>query len=671
MLALVPPQPPLRWTHTPEEIHKLAKEVIEEYRAAEDRIGALAPEESNFESLALALAEAKRIATIEPLKFYQNVSPSKELRDAANAAEVAVTDFLVDSSMRIDVFRAKQAARKNIHESGRPLTQEERRLMDKMILDGTRSCLALAETERAELQNLNKELSQACIEFCKNCNEEKGHVSFTLEELKGVPVDVISGYSKRNIEGGEELYDVTFQFPDMFPLLKYAENPDTRRIAFERFESRLTINEPILDKILKLRRQVAQLLGYATWADYVTEVNMVKSGKGVEEFLSDLQKKLKPVGLKEREALLALKRREHVAKGFAFDGEFYVWDHRYYQRMHAEESFSLDQQLVKEHLPVSVVVPAILDIYQNLLGVTFVQMEGETWHSDVMQYAVWEKDAKNEKDFLGYCYFDIYPHSKFSGAAMWPILPGYDQEDGTRSYPVAAMVANLVKPTPEHPALIEHGDLVMFFHEMGHVFHELLSKTRFARFHGTTVALDFGEAPSQMLENWCYEPKVLERMSSHYETGEPLSKELIDSIVKSRFVNVGLSYLKQVHWSIFDLRVHTEQEIADYDKLWNELRESVALVKAGNLGGGPGALSHIAGGYDVGLYGYMYSLVFAADMYTTVFKADPLDPERGRRYREKVLRPGSSKDELDLLKDFLGREPNAEAFVQQIFGTSS
>ncbi|TFK91138.1 metallopeptidase MepB [Polyporus arcularius HHB13444] len=678
MASLNPPQAAPKWTHTPEEVLKLTKEAIAEERARLDKIAALKPEECTFESVprtqvALAEGEAKGDSIFEPLTFYQNVSTSKELRDASNEAEVLVRDFGVESSMRIDVFRAKQAAEKNIKESGRKLTPEEQRLVDKMILDGKRAGLALPEKEREKLTALKKELSQTCLEFSKNFNEENGVVTFTLKELKGVPEDVISGYTKRT-EGDKEVYDITFKTPDIFPVFKYAEDPETRRVAYEKFENRLAINKPVMSKFLDLRRQIAKLLGYPTWADYITEVKMVKNAKGVKEarlpFLTDLEQKLRPVGLKDRETLLALKMEEHAKKGLPFDGEFYLWDYRYYDRVFIERSLNLDDSLVKEYFPVSKVVPAILEIYQNLLGVTFVEVKGETWHPEVQMFSVWEKDAKDESGFIGYCYLDLFPRaSKYSHAAVWPLLPGYAKADGSRSYPLTAMVANLAKPTPSKPALMRHDDVVTFFHEMGHVFHGLLSRTKFSRFHGTSVAGDFVEAPSQMLENWCFEPKVLELMSSHYETQKPLDAELIDKVIKSRYVNVGLFYLRQLFFANFDLKVHTDQESADYTELWNTMRESISLVKGKNLGAGEGSFNHIASGYDAGYYGYTYSLVFAADMYATIFKKDPLDPNRGRLYREKILGPGGSRDEIDSLKDFLGRPPNADAFIKELFGS--
>ncbi|KAL4250649.1 peptidase M3 family protein [Abortiporus biennis] len=674
MVSITPPQPPPKWTHTAKEILDLTKAEIEKHKSVEDKIAALPPSECNFKSVFLALAEAETDFDLinDPLSFYQNVSPLKELRDASNEAEVLVRNYSVDSSMRLDVFKSKQAAEKNIKESGIKSNPEEQRLVEKMLLDGKRAGLALPQKEREELMKLQKELSQTSLEFSKNFNEEKGVITFTLEELKGVPEDVISGYTKRTDDAGKEVYDVTHKTPDIFPVFKFAENPKTRQLAYESYEDRLSINVPNMEKMIGLRRQIAALLGYDTWADYVTEVKMVKNAKGVISFLSDLEQKLRPVGLKEREVLLAMKKQEHDKLGLPFDGEFYLWDYRYYDRKYIEKELDLDDSLVKEYFPVSVVVPAILEIYQNLLGVKFVEAKGETWHPEVQQFEVWQKDAKDASDFIGYCYLDLFPReSKYSHAAVWGLLPGFEKSDGSRHYPLAAMVANLAKPTPSKPALMRHDDVVTFFHEMGHVFHGLLSKTQFARFHGTRVARDFVEAPSQMLENWCWEPKVLEKMSSHYETKKPLSPELIEKIVKSRYVNVGLFYLRQLFFANFDIKVHTAKDSADYTVLWNELRENISLVKGGKLTTGQATFNHIAGGYDAGYYGYTYSLVFAADMYATVFKPDPLDPQRGQKYREKILLPGGSQDDIVSLKNFLGREPNSEAFIHELFGAEA
>jgi len=301
-----------------------------------------------------------------------------------------------------------------------------------------------------------------------------------------------------------------------------------------------------------------------------------------------------------------------------------------------------------------------------------VEMKGETWHEDVQKYSVWKKDAKTPDDFLGYCYLDLFPRTaKYSHAAVWGLIPGYVNPDGTRHYPTVAMVANLAKPTPERPALMTHDDAVTFFHEFGHAVHGLLSRTRFARFHGTSVARDFVEAPSQMLENWGWKPKVLKKISSHYETQEPLPDDLIEKLIKSRYVNAGLYYLRQLFFATFDIKVHTDQEPTDYTNLWNELRQEISLVVGPEKPiPGQGTFAHLVGGYDAGYYGYLYSLVFAADMYATVFKKDPLNPASGEKYKNSILVPGGSREELDSLTEFLGRPPNAEAFMKELFGDS-
>jgi len=328
--------------------------------------------------------------------------------------------------------------------------------------------------------------------------------------------------------------------------------------------------------------------------------------------------------------------------------------------------------LVKEYFPVSVIVPQIIHIYQDLLSIKFVEIKGENWHPEVQKYSVWKKDAKSSEDFIGYCYLDLFPRTaKYSHAAVWGLIPGYVKPDGNRHYPTVAMVANLAKPTPERPALMTHDDAVTFFHEFGHAVHGLLSKTEFSRFHGTSVARDFVEAPSQMLENWGWEPKVLKKISSHYKTQEPLPDDLIQRLVKSRYVNAGLYYLRQIFFATYDIKVHTDKDATDYTQLWNDLRQEISLVIGPKSAiPGQGSFAHITGGYDAGYYGYMYSLVFAADMYATVFKKGPLDPTLGEKYKNSILVPGGSREELDSLTEFLGRPPNADAFMKELFGDS-
>ncbi|KAF8128555.1 mitochondrial endopeptidase [Boletus edulis] len=608
-------------------IERLTTEALAKDKMINDNIVQLPEDQLGFDNVFLALAntEAAFDIAIEPLSFYQNVSTDKAIRDASTKSEDRARKYANQESMCEDLYKAKVTAAANLRKTGAwdVLSAEQKRLVDKMLLDGKRAGLGVeSKEEREKLKRLKDDLSDACLKFTQNFNEENGRISFTREQLDGVPEDVISRYTQRT-EGDKVLYEVTFKTPDIFPV-------------------------------------IAEILQYDSWADYITEVKMVKSAANAKKFLDDLKAHLDPLGTQERATLLGLKKEVHTKRGLPIDDNLYIWDYRharleiysslYYDRLYVERNLDLDDSLVKEYFPVSVVVPAILDIYQNLLGVKFVEITGDArdvWHPEVQHFAVWEINAKDESGFIGYCCLDLFPR---------------------------AMVANLAKPTPERPALMRHDDVTTFFHEMGHVFHGLLSRTKYSRFHGTAVARDFVEAPSQMLENWCWEPEVLEKMSSHYKTQEPLSDDLIAKIIKSRYVNVGLFYLRQLFFANFDLAVHNNSldVNTDYTKLWNELREKISLVQGSEDKPGQGTFGHIVGGYDAGYYGYTYSLVFAADMYATVFKKAPLDPALGRLYRDKILFVGGSQDDMDSLKvyigvpDFLGREPDPKAFINEI-----
>ncbi|KAF8452666.1 mitochondrial endopeptidase [Boletus edulis BED1] len=653
MASLKPPQLPPTWQHTVEDIERLTTEALAKDKKISDDIVQLSEDQLGFDNVFLALAntEAAFDIAIEPLSFYQNVSTDKAIRDASTKSEERARKYANQESMREDLYKAKVTAAANLRKTGAwdALSAEQKRLVDKMLLDGKRAGLGVeSKEEREKLKRLKDDLSDACLKFTQNFNEENGRISFTREQLDGVPEDVISGYTQRT-EGDKVLYEVTFKTPDIFPVFKYANDPKTREAAQQAFDDRLANNVGYLDTALRLRKQIAEILQYDSWADYITEVKMVKSAANAKKFLDDLKAHLDPLGTQERATLLGLKKEARPFRNL----------------------FLTVFRLI-EYFPVSVVVPAILDIYQNLLGVKFVEITGDArdvWHPEVQQFAVWEMDAKDESGFIGYCYLDLFPREgKYSHAAVWGLLPGYELPEGKRHLPLTAMVANLAKPTPERPALMRHDDVTTFFHEMGHVFHGLLSRTKYSRFHGTAVARDFVEAPSQMLENWCWEPEVLKKMSSHYKTQEPLSDDLIAKIIKSRYVNVGLFYLRQLFFANFDLAVHNNSldVNTDYTKLWNELREKISLVQGSEDKPGQGTFGHIVGGYDAGYYGYTYSLVFAADMYATVFKKAPLDPALGKLYRDKILFVGGSRDDMDSLKDFLGREPDPKAFINEI-----
>ncbi|EJD41292.1 zincin [Auricularia subglabra TFB-10046 SS5] len=669
---LQPPQAAPEWNYTPERVKAELQALLFAQRAGLDKIVDLPTAERTFASVfgVLALLEADIMNQGEALSLFRDVSADAALRAASQAAAVAIDEFKIERDMRLDLFDAMKDARANTADA--ELTSEDLRLAVKLLLDGKRAGLDLPEAKREELSKLKKELAVVETEFQTNCTEENGKLTFTLEELSGVSEGDISGFKKC----GDGSVEVSFKLQDYGAIMSKAKNSDTRRRMWEGHQGRLAINAPVLDKMLSLRRQIAAVLGYETWADYVAEAKMTKNGQNIVDFLANLECKMRPIGLNDLEEILAIKREDDPNGDYE---TMYAWDNSYYSRLHALRTLQLDGEVVKQYFPVDKFVQKVMEIYEEMLGVKFVPLsndfeKGEVWHPDVLRYAVWEAGATSSADFIGYVYLDLYPRDgKFGGTAHWPLTSTYIRADETRHYPFSAMVASLAKPTPDRPALMGHFDTVLFFHEMGHIFHDLLSRPKYARFHGTNVNGDFGEAPSQMLENWCYVPAGIARMSAHYETGEPMPGELIDKLVKKRvrYRLIGLFMLFQLSMSKYDITVHMDKGTSpprDTTALWHALGEATSLFKRGTTPlPGQGAFQHLVG-YAPGYYCYAYSQVFSADMFRTVFAADPFSKEAGRKYRTEVLEPGASRDEMETLITFLGRQPNSDAFFEQLLG---
>ncbi|BGP17854.1 hypothetical protein JCM10213_008348 [Rhodosporidiobolus nylandii] len=675
------PQPPVRppaWnTFTVSHISSTTDEVVAQSQALLDSLAALPKEQRTFETVvrpyALKNAEADRI--LEPLLFMSYVSPDKAVRDAAQEAEKKTNEWSLQALTRQDVYEALLDAKKHTEDNGVKLNAEEQRLLDRLILDRKRNGLGLSEEKRKEYLEVKKKIINLETDFATHCNEEKGFLLFTREELDGVPEDVLSGFPE--VDGKLKM---THKTPDYVPVINYAKNPATRKRAVLSYEGKTLQNAPLLKEIVELRQKAAELLGYENHAAWTLEVKMAKTPSEVDSFLKDLETKLRPLGEQEREKLLALKKEEHEKLGLPADEAFNLWDYRYYDRLFTEQHLSLDQNKVKEYFPVEHVVPAVLEIYKELLGVELVKVPrteeagGLTWHDEAEMFAVWESDRAGEDGaFLGYMHLDLYPREgKYGHAAVWGLVPGWTNAEGWREYPVVSMVANLSKPTPGKPSTMKHDDVNTFFHEMGHAYHGLLSKTQFARYHGTAVARDFVEAPSQMLENWCWTPAQLRSLSSHIETHESLPNDLIDKIIASKKLGQGLFNLRQLFFGKYDMLLHTTKHdlsVDEMSKLWCDLREQTSLVTIGDeVVGGQSGFAHIAGGYSAGYYGYLYSQVFSADMWATVFEKDPMSKEAGRQYREKILQVGGSRDEMDSLVDFLGRKPNNDAFLKSLLG---
>ncbi|TVY12697.1 Saccharolysin [Lachnellula arida] len=688
-----PPQAPPLFTATTSSLVEDAKKLCETSRTLLNKIAAeVTPETATFENVVLPLALDENAGGLESriIGFYQAVSSDQGLRDASSKAEEIMDAFSIEASMREDIFKLVDAA----FQKKAPLDPESQRLLEKERKSYITNGLGIpAGPDRDRFKEIKMRLSQIQIEFQKNLNEENGGIWFSHKQLEGVPEDTLATLEK-GTGANEGKLRLSFKYPDLFPALKFASDPETRKKIFIENENKCNQNVPLFKEAIILRDEAARLVGYPNHAAFRIEDKMAKTPETVNEFLDDLRVQLTPGGAKEVAHLLEIKKEDLKSRGLdTSDAEnYYLWDSRFYGRMMIEKEFSIDESKIAEYFPLQPTVEGMLGIFQELFGFVFVELVGEertklsesgkgediAWHEDVKIFSVWDDEGEGGA-FVGYLYLDLHPRpGKYGHAANFSLQPGFYYPNGTRRYPATALVCNFSKPTKSKPSLLKHDEVVTLFHELGHGIHDLAGRTKYSRFHGTSVVRDFVEAPSQMLENWCWTPSQLKSLSSHYVTGEKIPDDLIEKQISVKHVNDALFNLRQLHFGIFDMTVHTpkshaEAEAFKLSELYNDLRTQIAGIKGpealglpSNWGSGQATFGHLIGGYDAGYYGYLSSQVYSTDMFYSVFKKDPMNGKEGRRYRHMVLEKGGSQEEMKTLEDFLGRKPSTEAFYRDL-----
>jgi metallopeptidase MepB len=639
-----PPQAPPVWTATPESLVKDTKEIIaKSKKISDDIVAQLSEKDATFKNILLPQAwdENQQALETHSIGFYQSVSTDQKLRDASTEAEKLLDEAYIEAGMREDVFKLVDAVLKK----GDKLDPESQRLLEKEHKGYIRNGLGLpAGPKRDRYKEIKKRLSELGIAFSKNLNEEKGGNWFTKEELAGLPEDVLS-----LLKSEGDKYFLTYKYPDLFPALKYCTNAEVRHKIFIGNENKCNQNVPLFKEAILLRDEAARLLGYPNHAAFRIEDKMAKTPKTVDDFLADLRSRLADGGLEEIEVLKKMKKEDVESKGEKFDGHYFLWDHRFYDRLMEERDYQLDQQLISEYFPLQTSIKGMLEIFEQLFGLEFVEVVGKdrdaispsgkgddiVWHPEVQVFSVWDDESEGSQ-FVGYLYLDLFPREgKYGHAANFNIQPGFITENGTRRYPATALVCNFSKPTAKKPSLLKHDEVTTLFHELGHGIHDLVSRTTYSRFHGTNTVRDFVEAPSQMLENWCWTPSQLKSLSRHYSslsdeyyeswkaassnhTSKPeehLPDDLIQKLIKTKNMNGALFNLRQLHFGTFDMAIHEPKDHATLEKtdvteLYNSLRHDIskiegpeALGKGNNWGNGEATFGHLMGGYDAGYYG--------------------------------------------------------------------
>ncbi|KAJ1864575.1 metalloendopeptidase [Coemansia sp. RSA 2703] len=662
---LLPKGSELNFDLTPAEISQTADRLIAESNAICNRVAS--EPNPTFENVIAPFEFCINMQTADSnvISFLQEVSTDKDVRDASAAAAKKLEAYEIERYSRKDLYTVINTVYTNKDEMEK-LNGEDRRLVERLILTFKNAGVALSDSDREQLMAYKKRLSEIKIQFDRNVSTQDGRVLYTREELAGLPASFFEDRATETIDGIVR-YVVTTKSPDYSPVVRYASVEDSRRRISLANSQRCPENITLLQETVELRLKIAQLLGYKSHAELGLSTKMAKTPEAVMEFLNNLRAKLKVLGKKELEKIAELKKAEKAAAGEEYTGLF-RWDSFYYSNIIKQREHNIDMEEVKEYFSLETVTRGILDIYQNMLSLHFVKVENPSvWHSDVELYEVWEAD---KEIFLGHFYLDLFPReNKYNHAAMFHIRTGHSNPDGSLEYPASVMVANFPKATSTTPALMQHGDVVTLMHELGHGFHRICSRTKWSRFHGSSVERDFVEAPSQMLENWAWEPSVLRKFAIHYKTGEPIPKDLVKRLVASKNSNAGLGNLVQVAFALYDMKIHMiEKGTIDVKTTYNEIRDEVSLYKSGDEDSWAfTTFGHLIGGYSAGYYGYLWSEVYSADMFETRFLKDGIDnPQTGMDYRREILFPGGSRDASVSLEKFLGRKPNTSAYMRSI-----
>lgn len=648
-----------QWTQwSAQDIKRLVPKIVEHKKERYAEIKKIPKEKRTFENTIYAI-EASSYETnplLYQIELLMNVSPDKTIRETAKSTLDVLRKKLIDITYDEKIYRAV----KEYGEKKEKLVGEDKKLLKDMVLGYRRMGFELSPAKRKIFQSNIKKLTLLSQQFQKNINDYRDHIVLSLSETKGLP----ESYLARLHRDKKGNYVVTLEYPDSGPFMENAENADKRReLADKNSRKGGEKNLVLARKILTLRKKNAALLGYKNYAEYKIEDKMARRPSHVYSFLQELMPKLALIAKKELTELTHLKRKltnnKHAVLAY--------YDLAYYANQLKKKRFAVNDEELRKYFPFWKVKQGIFEIYQDLLGVRFEQVHGyPLWHKDVELYAVKAPHGA----VISYFLLDLYPREgKYTHACASEVIDGRlvsykDKSEYTP--PLACMIANFTKPVNDTPSLLSHSEVETFFHEFGHVMHFVLTQASYASQSGFHTAWDFVEAPSQMLENWTWEEKALKMLSLHYETKKPLPDTLLKNLLKTRKFMIGYDSLRQLVFALFDMEIHTRKTVKSFPKTYHTLVNQWVEVSPSPKSLFPASFGHFAGGYDAGYYGYMWSRVYAADMFTRFKKEGLLNPRTGRDYRTWILEKGGSRKEMELVKGFLGRNPNNKAFLKEI-----
>jgi len=645
---------------TTNEVRASVRQTIAVGSNALDRIGGLKPRQVTFENSVRALDDLyEQISlTANRLSILKETSTNAVLRDTATDALKELQEWMVGLDYREDVYKAVKA----YADKSPKLAGEDAKLLDETMRDYRRAGLGLPKPQRDEVERLRKELSRLATDFESNITKAQKAVKFTKAELEGAPESFL-----QQTKTGDDQYtvmaNVTWHY---LTVEENAKREDTRRkLLVEHDNLAREANLPLLEKILALRDDVAKRLGYKTWADYQTEVKMVKNAATAIGFLEKLKTGLQPKFDAEVEELRQLKVKE---TGDA-TAQIHIWDWRYFSNQLKKEKYTVDAEQLRVYFPYQRVLEGMFNIYQSIFGLKFDRVQPPyKWIGDLQLYAV--SDSQSGEP-LGLFYLDMFPREgKYNHFAQFDIIQGKLLSRGKYQRPTVALICNFPSPAPDRPSLLSHTDVETLFHEFGHAMHSIMTRAKYARFSGTSVPRDFVEAPSQMLENWVWNKKVLDSFAADYrDPSKKIPAEILAKLKEAKLAVEATRYRRQLSFGLTDLALHTQIHEANAKEalpLSNKVLGEVFFSMAPDTAF-VAYFGHLMQ-YDAGYYGYAWADAIAADM-ATVFEHAPnsyFDQADVHRLRAVIYESVDSRDVNVSIEKLLHRPWSLDPFLKKI-----
>lgn len=643
-----------------ESILKEANTLIESLK----KKGATASWENFVEPIEIISEKISRAwGQIEHLNAVVN---SDNLRKAYNDNLIKLTEFYTNLSQDESLYKKYQSLKDS--EAFKSLTSSQKRIIDNVLREFKLGGAELNETDKNRFKAIQEKLAKLSTQFEENILDATNEFSIivnNLDELMGIPEENIKKALADAKEDKKEGYKFTLHLPSYLPVMQYADSRPLREKLYHAYATRASElaspkfdNTKLIEEILALRYESSKLLGFKNFAEMSLVTKMAKSSEEVISFLMDLANKAKPFALKDMDELKSFSKTLNIEK-------LEAWDVAYVSEKLRQAKYSFSENEVKQYFPEHRVLKGLFKVVEAIFKLKIIKSDAPTWHKDVSFYSI-----KNEDDeLIGQFYFDLYARNhKRGGAWMDEAISRY-KNSLESSHPVAFLTCNFSSPSENKPALFSHDDVITLFHEFGHGLHHMLTSVDDYSISGIKgVEWDAVELPSQFMENFCWEWEVLKHMTEHVDNKNPLPKTLFDKMIEAKNFQSGMQTLRQIEFSLFDIKLHTEysnQNKINPLTLLETIRDEIAVVRPPSWNRFPNSFSHIfAGGYAAGYYSYKWAEVLASDAFSLFEEQGILSSHAGQKFRTEVLSKGGSRPAMESFVAFRGREPSVDALLR-------